>query len=83
MRAMSVSEYARLLDHIDKCHSVVEIPRNPEHKRVKYLSSVFDTRTHTIYSVRMRGFGWDETISNSGEGKALFEKCMDFLDGKV
>ncbi|MGL5713399.1 MAG: hypothetical protein ACRCX2_10300 [Paraclostridium sp.] len=80
-KAMTLKEYFDLVRYIDKHHSFREL----EGKAIKYISHTFDTRTRTVYSVKLwGGFSEDKefTIVNENKDRELKEWIYNWLDDK-
>lgn len=76
---MRIEEFNELIKHIEKEHFFGKTG-----KTVKYIEPCFDVRTHEIFSIKFRGYGWDKTLHCVNECRdlelSLFERCMKFLD---
>jgi len=57
---MTPNEYVKLLDRIQRCHTV----KNRDNlRKIKYISNNYDTRDNSIYRVTFREWFTSETVS--------------------
>lgn len=73
---MTKKQYNQLITHIEKYHTW------GNGKMVTYVDSMYDARTGTYFTLRLRGaFGeWTLSTVNEDRDRDLFLEAMDFLE---
>ena len=81
-KSLTLREYAELIKYINENHKFGSLKKGSKH--IKYMETIFDTRTSTIYRVVLRGFEGEKEFTTVNGGmddySSLKEGIMEYLN---
>lgn len=79
---MTIAQLGELLRYIYDNHSPMASFRAGK-RMVKYVDPHIDMRTHAVFAITIRGYGWEKTFHTQNESRdlpdSLYERVMKFL----
>lgn len=86
-KPMSPGELVSLLRKVSLEHNPIRGCSNPNFRPVKYVDPVFDNRTCEVFSVKIRGFGYEDKLFHVCNEQrelldSLYDRVIHWLENK-